>query len=562
MEIFVFALIGLGLYLMARRRGATAPELGPVGWVPGIRFAPALPLARAELRRLLLHPAFIAGLALTALVVFGTLGRGAIEPEWPRISTGVALRLVPLGWLTIAAAHLLTTRPTRTGTDALFASLPAPQPTRTAALLATMIGPVGVATVLAAAMVALLSRADFVEPTGSPNVAEIAAGILIVAGAVAVGVGVGRFLPHPLFGVAAIVAVTVIQARFLDPTTWPWDEEEAHPLRFLGFLGSDTSADPVLEYRPTAWHLVYLAALVVFMALVALARSGVPRHLAVALAASVGLAGVAGWMQTRPAPPARVAEMVRYLEHPEAHQTCEERGRARYCVFPDGARNVAGWDKRVNALFALAPAAATAGRHLQVRERVPTVVGNSNCSPVAFSAGLVKEVAAAIDPARVWRADDAIHPGTDTLPCSDESVNGFFFAVQVGTWTVGLPSSPHGLDERCRADGRSRAALALWLGAASTPGGVRQLRALVNEQSGDHIRFDSWNDPPMWGVEFARADAKLALILLQRPKADTAATFGAHWARVSAPTTTSAELADLFGLHPASAPATGATTCA
>ena len=85
---------------------------------------------------------------------------------------------------------------------------------------------------------------------GTPQWAEIAAGVLVVAGAVAVGVTVGRWLPFAAFGIVAAVAVTLIQARFLDDTTWPWNLPHSHPVRFLGFLAeTDPIGDPALEIR-------------------------------------------------------------------------------------------------------------------------------------------------------------------------------------------------------------------------------------------------------------------------------------------------------------------------
>ena len=100
---------------------------------------------------------------------------------------------------------------------------------------------------------------------------EIAAGVLVVAGAVTVGVAVGRWLPFAAFGIVAAVAVSLIQARFLDDTTWPWNLRHSHPLRFLGFLAETTPVvDGALEIRPTWWHLVYLVGLILFMCAVAL----------------------------------------------------------------------------------------------------------------------------------------------------------------------------------------------------------------------------------------------------------------------------------------------------
>ncbi|MDP1795335.1 MAG: hypothetical protein Q8K63_14450 [Acidimicrobiales bacterium] len=559
-----FVFIGLAVYFFVRSRRSeetrpVSPEVDAVGWVTDTNWRVVGPLARVETRRLLLHPAFVFGLVFSLLTLSLATVSDSAGTEWVGVSGGVALGLAPLGWFAIAAVHLLTTRPRRTGADGLFASLPAPQPTRSAALLATMVGAFGVASALAAGFVAYRYQADWILGDG-PDYLEILAGPLLIAGGVAVGVAIGRYLPHPLFGAAGAIAVIFIQLRLGTPTSWPWMAEEAHPVRMLGFVAQSTAATAVLEFRPAGWHLVYLVALIVVMALVALARDGVTRPLAGGLAVAVVSVGVAGWMQTRPAPPSTVAAMVRYLEEPMEHLDCAERDAVRYCVAERGTRELPVWQARVRDLRALAPAAFV-GRTLEVTERVPTVIGNQNCSPQPYTDSLVAAVAKAIDPAKVWPAGSAVHPGIDTMPCSSTSVHGFFFATQVGSWAVGLPPSPHGLDQRCRADGRARAALALWLAAKVSPQGRATLRDLVAETPGaSHLVFPGWNHPPMWGVEFAVADAQLALRLLDTDA--TAEKVRAAWDRVVDPATSSEELAVIAGVvAPSGVVATGRTAC-
>ena len=204
---------------------------------------------------------------------------------------------------------------------------------RTTALLATAPAAALVAAVLAAAWVGLRATNLVGGPlAGSPEVPEIAAGVVLVAGSVAVGVAVARWLPHVVFGVLAAVATILIQARFLDVTTWPWDREESDPLRFLAFLAQRTSVGrPGLEVRPAWWHLLYLVALVALMVGVALLRDGWARPTGAVLAAAVLVGAGAGWRQTRPPSDAAVAAMVRQLEQPVDGQTCVAATTARFC---------------------------------------------------------------------------------------------------------------------------------------------------------------------------------------------------------------------------------------
>lgn len=554
--VVVVGLLGLAVYLVAqRKRGARAdaPELGPVGWVRDVDWSVVRPLARAEVPRLVGHPAFVGGVGLTLLTLALATQRSSAGDEWVDISGGVALGLAPLGWLTIAAAQLLTTRPRRTGTDTLFASLPAPAPARTASLLVASVGPVAVATVLAVGCVAWRAQQGGILGSG-PDLLEIAAGPLLVLGAGVVGVAIGRYLPHPVFAAAGVVAVILIQGRFGTPTSWPWNAEESSPIRMLAFLATPTSADAALEFRPAGWHVVYLLGLIAMMAVVALARSGMTRPLTGALAAALTVVAVAGVAQTRPVPAARAAAMVRFLEDPTARQQCVTRDSVQYCVGARGMRALPTWQARVGAARALVPVAFS-GRALRVQERVPTVVGNGSCAPVAYPETLVASVARAIDPTKVWPANGAIHPGVDTWPCSDSSVHGFFFATQVGLWAVGLPPSPWGLDQRCRADGEARAALALWIGAVVSPQGKATLQRILDEAPGSSVlSFDGWNDPPMWGVQFAARDAQLALSLLERPRAQVATAVAEEWVRLREPGTRGDALAALFGIEGVSVP--------
>lgn len=543
----ILALVALFAFLVWRsnkRRGVRPEpaEIGAVGWTPATDWKPVAPLARAEARRLLRHPAFLVGVALTPLMMWGATDGHA---TWWKVSPYIALALVPLGWMTIVAVNMLALQPRRTGADELFVAAPVSQPVRTTgALVGGLVAP-AVAAVLATAWTFYwLASSDTI---GSPRWMEIAAGVLVVAGAVTVGVGFARWLPNIAFGVVAVFAVSLLQARFMDPSTWPWDTSEAHPGRFLGFLAEPTSVDRAFEVRTPGWHAAYLVGLVLLMAVVALARDGMPRRLAAVLAlAGMVIAGT-GWVQTRPPSPERVQAMAAYLTDPIAHQTCRTDGPTTLCAYPEQSDRVDDWAARAGAVRALLPA-GVASRELVIVDRVPTIVGDSDCSPTPFLSSVPPQVASAVTPAEVWVADGAVHPGSDTLSCSDDSLHELFTAVQVGSWAVGLPPSPHGLDVRCAAAGQARAVVALWLGGAVTPGGGSTLRKVADEHSGPLATFDGWDSRPMFGAEFAIADIELAIALLERPVDDVASTVRAEWDSLTAATTPSSEIAELFSL--------------
>jgi hypothetical protein len=546
-----------------RRESGPPPEQGAVGWTTSTVWRTLRPLAAVENRRLLRHPAFVAGIVLTPLMLWAaTIVDHTSREHWRGLSTDIALALVPLGWFTIVASNLLVLRPSRSGTAELLATLPAPQPLRTAGALATIGVAVAAALSLSAGWVVLLSaRGDAV---GTPQWAEIGAGVLVVAGAVTVGVAVGRWLPFAAFGIAATVAVSVIQARFLDDTTWPWNVPHSHPVRFLGFLAEPTSVgDLALEDRPAWWHLVYLAALVALMCVVALARDGVPRRLGAALVAAVGLVAVAGWAQTRPPSADRIAAMVSYITEPTGHQACERRAGVRYCAYPPSRHLVDEWDARVQGVLALVPP-TVARRPLAVIQRIPTTIGNSDCAPRPFLAGLPAQVTERLSPRTVWPDDGNLHPdlGNGSFPCDDRPTNQLFTAVQAGAWAVGLRPAPHFDDQRCSADGQARSVVALWLAAAATPDGAELLDELSSEgasQTGA-LTFDGWDNPPMWGVVYSASDARLATAMLEQPTRRVANVLADDWPRWADPATSSTELARRFGL-PVPPGSAGAATC-
>ena len=554
MELLVIAAVVLLVFRGLSRRNATADGtgiIGPVGWSADTNWRVVRPLVRADVWRVLRHPAFIAGVLLTPLMLIAATES---ETRWREVSAGTALALVPLGWMTIIATNLVALRPQRTGTDELLAALPAAQPARSSALLATAFGPVIVAAVMAGGWLAYVGGRDE-ELRGSPQLDETAAGLLIVAGSVCVGVAVARWLPNAGFGMLAAIATIVIQVRFLDVTTWPWDRTEGDPLRFLAFINDQFGVtDDFLEIRPSGWHLLYLGGLVVVMAGVALARDGIRRPVGAVLSVGVIVAGGAGWMQTRPPSTARENEIVSYLTEPVAHQVCEQSAAVRYCAYPDFAADLPRWRTRVEATLALLPTTAADNRiPLEVIQRPAIIVSNNDCLPRAFKDGLPPGVADRLSSADLWPADGQVHPPLedDSFPCSGFDVKGFFLGVQTGAWATGLPPAPHDDNERCTASGQARSAVALWAGAAASPDGARTLRRVTDEGStGDGllITFAEWDNPPMWGVDYAVGDAEVALAMLELPAAEVSSTLDRDWVRWTDPGTSTSVLAGELGI--------------
>lgn len=554
--IYVLAAAALGLFLAIRTRDQSAPTApAPAGYAhgsPPVSWRPSVALARLESRRLLLHPAFLFGVLVTPFILWLATGQEA-DVEWWQADTGIPLGMVPLGWFTIVAANLNALRSKRHGTEELLEAMPVPAIARTAAHSLTALATVPV-TLIAVIGWALVVDVRM-DALGTPRAAEIAAALFIVAGAVVVGVVVARWLPHPMFGVAAVFVVSIAEGLLGEPAN--------SAAKFLAFLAPHTDAgDPIFDVRHAGWHLVYLAGLTVLVAVAALLRHGWRPPLKGALAGTLVLTGVAGYLQTRPADAGQAAAMIGYLVEAERHQVCEERGRVTYCAYERTRDEIAAWRGPVERTLAAVPP-EVADRPLVVQQRFPTVTGNADCAPEDFLDTLPDDVASRLTYEAVFPETDVVHPGVEHFPCSDRSTHGVFLGVQVGSWAVGLPASPWHRDVRCRADGQARSVLALWLGARGTPHGADMLDALLRDpaaRSGEHFDFPretdvgAWDNPPMWGVEWHAQDMAAARRLLELPAGDVESAVATRWSELTDPRTPAGVLLDAVGVDAIPAP--------
>lgn len=206
-----------------------------------------LALARTETRKLLLHPAFLAGfslfLLLVRLLVGGGSGGGSKSPAI--VVGGLAIGLLA-GTLLASNACALRARRDRMGE--LFGSLPAPPETRTAAiLLAVLAGPVSIAILLATVAYPVL-HAD-AELRAYFGIAVLVQFPLTAAAFGAFGVALARWIPHP-----ATAAVTLV-AQVMGGIIWvvPWIAPAQSGIRM-------------------GWHYAYLLSGIAFWASCALAR--------------------------------------------------------------------------------------------------------------------------------------------------------------------------------------------------------------------------------------------------------------------------------------------------
>lgn len=522
-------------------------------------------LARKEAQLMLRHPAVLLGTALCAWLVVVTQRH---TQGWRVDSVNVVLAMVPLGWLTLVAGSQAALRTRRDRVEELFAATPTAAPARTAGILVGCIAAAGPAVAVLGWWAA--HRQLTLAPGGGlPDVAELAVAPLIVVGGGVVGVAVARWLPHPLMAIPAIVITGVMAVNMATSAT--------APSRYLSFW-SDASflGIDALDPRPKRWHLAWLGAWVMLMAVAALVRhaasgrwntaslgeAGMLRPL-LAVAGLAALAAViAGWAQVQGPTPAQLDEMVAVLHEPEGHQVCASHNTVTACAYPDHRDLLPTWIPVLERVVEATPAAHR--RPLIARQRVPTIIGNPHCADQPALAAMHPDLRRRINPEKVWAADGLVHPSpvkSEALPCEGPSVDWLFTAVQAGAWAVGLPPAPSGLDSRCAADGQARAALALYLGAQAVPRGQSAL-ALVSEQAlwspEERIGFGAadgrmnagWNGHPQWGVAWHRDDVLAAVRLLGVDKPVMREILDRHWARLVSPTTSTAELLTLAGAPP------------
>jgi hypothetical protein len=241
-------------------------------------------LARIEASRLLRHPAFMLGLAATALALMR--GNGNQLQHWWLVS-GQAAAGAGLGSLTFLTGFLAADRVRRDGAGELYAALPSPPALRTGGLLLSLgAAAAAAALVFAAAWLAFVGVDGQVEinlEMLSPNpVAALQAPLIVIAFG-ALGVCFGRWTPR-----TALAPLLVIVFSY-GPIAWsiPWVMLDTTPWvdRHDWLVGSP------------GWHLAFLAGIALAAAGLALLRDDRGRVPRLVAASGVALAAAGGVLQ-------------------------------------------------------------------------------------------------------------------------------------------------------------------------------------------------------------------------------------------------------------------------
>lgn len=287
---------------------ATRPTIGaPLAARSTVRTA--LTLGRVEGRRLLRHPAYLAGIALSFVFLF--VVREAVQgtPDVPFVVwTGLGLYPVAAG--TFFATFAAALRSRRHGTDELYGTKPTPDVIRTVGHLVALAWAAGGGVVLlglAAVYHRLWDGVMVPMPDGVvpivPHIVELALGPVTVILFGVLAVAVARWIPSLL---ALPVAAVALLVHFVTGSwglggTFRW---------FLPITNHQTSAGWV-QVTPSygydivesfdrvalAWHDGYMLALATVLAAVALLRHGRTAGRLAVLAAGTGAAVLTGILQ-------------------------------------------------------------------------------------------------------------------------------------------------------------------------------------------------------------------------------------------------------------------------
>ena len=268
-------------------------------------------LARVEGRQLVRHPAVLAGVAFGLLVLIVN----RVESDLP--DGYDLLRMVPvfLAVGTFIGANLNALRTRRHGTGELYEAARLPARQRTAGHILSVLWAVALAAVLGAIVLVTLAlsnglQVSFVDDvrTRVPNLVEFALGPLVVGLFGVVGVLLARWVPSvvvPLMAIVGALPYVMAEAWMVaGPGGWYaplWSNARIVYWVWLGNGGYPIVRD--FAVAALAWHLLFLAGLIVVASVLALARKGWTRRLTIGAVAGIGAAVLGATMQVAASTP-------------------------------------------------------------------------------------------------------------------------------------------------------------------------------------------------------------------------------------------------------------------
>ncbi len=538
-----------------------------------VQLRTVLGLAKAEASLLVRSLLVLAGLLAGGFVMW--LYFRQAEPLWWEAAWRIGWGQLILGMAVLAAAQLAAGRSRRDGLAELYASLPVTPATRTLAYLAGLAGVAPASLLLAGAATAMVQARG---ATGTPDVAVLAGGSLLVIAAGAAGVALGSRFPHPLagaLGALALLLSSVTSHLASGAAIWlvPWEMEQDQ----LGGLPG-----PLAGYPPAGPHMMELAGLAVLAGIVALAVTvrGARARGGLAAAGVVAVAAIcaAGALQLRPIPAADLNHLVTEVADPASVQRCTTAGQVRYCLYPGFGSLLPSLEAPVSGVLALLP--DRPAQPLTVRQVAPLSLPDSTLTH-GHSDREVSQWEA-----RVQRApgSNGIAPGSAIYLSVGSWPRGgglladahFDLALTAAEWAVRIPAqasaSPGGrVSGPCVPFDQAREAIAIWLAILATHPQAARLQGGLGPAgsiSGTFVRgtfVRTWAYPgpdyvmpPEAGTQDTAAGYLLASAMTSLPERKVIRVLTDGWGSWLNWRTTDAQLAAALGI-PMPGTATGVT---
>ena len=533
------------------------------------RLRTVLGLARIEawllFRSLLVLGGLIAGGAVIWLLI-----RSA-QPLWWNAAWQAGYGQAVLAMAVLIAAQLAVGRVRRDAMADLYASFPATTATRVLGQLAGLAGVLPASLVLVGGTVAAV---ELLGPIGTPGLAPLAAGLVLVVAAGAVGIAIGARFPHPLAGILGAIAlfVPVAESNNINgPGSWllPWHE----PGELSQLPG------PLAGFPPAGAHAAELAAIAVLAGLVALAvtvRGARARGLVVILAAlAVTASGLAGAAQLRPLPAAELNQLATQVAAPASMQHCTTASGVRYCLYPGFGRDLPSLAAPVSGVLAHVP--VRPGHLLTVRQTASLDFADTTLTH-GYSRRQVSRwnTEALRAPGTVATASDIYLP-VGFWPAAGAQLADAHFALALAAAEWAVRFSPPAGSTRADAENpllqcvpldQAREAIAIWLailaahpfaGELQSPLGrdrrfaeVRDAAVLTWVSPGS---LDGYLAPPVVGPQTTAAGYLLASAMTRLPEAKVSRVLAGAWGRWLNWHTTGAQLAAALGLSMPRVPA-------
>jgi hypothetical protein len=433
------------------------------------RTVPAL--ARAEAMLLARNWLVLAGLLAGGLLIW--LFIHPVQPLWWNAAWEIGEGQFALAMTVLVAAQLGAGRARRDGMADLYASFPATAGTRTLAHLTSLVGAAPASLLLLGAAAAVV---ELLGPIGTPSIAVLAGGALLVIAAGAAGVAIGTRFPHPLAGLLGALALFLSSTLFQGGTIWllPWEIKQDD----LGELPS-----PLAGYPPAGAHVAELAGIAVLAGIAALAvtvsraRARARGALATAGILAVAVICLAGAAQLRPIPTADLNHLIAEVADPASAQRCTTADQVRYCLYPGFGSELPSLEAPVNGVLARLP--ALPDQPLTIRQVVPIDFSQPSLTDPTLTHGHPERQIAHWN-AQLRRAPfanaaaSAIYLPVGSWPAAGAPLADAHFATALSAaeWAVHLPPTTGGgnssVFQPCVPFSQAREAIAIWLAILAT----------------------------------------------------------------------------------------------